>query len=150
MTNHAPVIPYAVSALTHNRQNKVLISSQERLNQIHGTISRPWGVTEVEFFLWRSDDTPSLKFIYFNHLEDFIPVIYEQIESFYSADKIPQEETDSIANGEIKFFVFAGENHWGFHVVPVARRDEQLFIGNKEFFAFETDLSELDFFDGQK
>lgn len=150
MTNHAPVIPYAVSALTHNRQNKVLISYQERLNQIHGSISRPWGVSEVEFFLWRSDDTPSLKFIYFNNIENFVPVLYEQIESYYTAEKIPQEETDSIANGEIKFFVFAGENHWGFHVVPIARRDEQLLIGNKEFFAFETDLSELDFFDGQK
>ena len=50
----------------------------------------------------------------------------------------------------MKFFVFAGEDHWGFHVVPVARRDEQLYLGTKEFFAFETDLSELDFFDGLK
>jgi len=149
MTNHAPVIPYAVSALTHNRQNKVLISSQERLNQVHGSISRPWGVTEVEFFLWGSDEAPSLKYTYFNRKEDYVPTLYEHIADNYS-DEIPQEETDSIANGEIKFFVFAGENHWGFHVVPITRREEQLLIGTKEFFAFETDLSELDFFDGLK
>ena len=149
VTNHAPVVPYAVSAFTHNRQEKLLISSLERLNQIHGTISRPWGVTEVEFFLSGSDNHVTQKYIYFNRKEDYVPVLYENIAKNYQ-DKIPQDETDSIVNGEVKFFVFAGEAHWGFHVVPVARRDEQLFIGSKEFFAFETDLSELDFFDGLK
>ncbi|MEG0258724.1 MAG: molecular chaperone, partial [Lysinibacillus sp.] len=149
VTNHAPVVPYAVSAFTHNRQEKLLISSLERLNQIHGTISRPWGVAEVEFFLSGNDNIATHKYIYFNRKEDYKPVLYENIVSSYQ-DKIPQDETDSIANGEVKFFVFAGESHWGFHVVPVARRDEQLFMGSKDFFAFETDLSELDFFDGLK
>ena len=149
VTNHAPVVPYAVSAFTHNRQEKLLISSLERLNQIHGTISRPWGVTEVEFYLSGSDNHTTHKYIYFNRQEDFVSVLYENIAAYYQ-DKIPQDETDSIVNGEVKFFVFAGEDHWGFHVVPVARREEQLFIGKKDFFAFETDLSELDFFDGLK
>ncbi|SCY38146.1 hypothetical protein SAMN02787081_02301 [Lysinibacillus fusiformis] len=149
VTNNAPIVPYSVSAFTHNRQEKLLISSLERLNQIHGTISRPWGVTEVEFFLTGSDHQTTQKYTYFNRQENFVPVLYESIVSFYS-NKIPQDETDSIANGEVKFFVFAGEDHWGFHVVPVARKEEQLFIGSKEFFAFETDLSELDFFDGLK
>ncbi|MEQ6355752.1 molecular chaperone [Lysinibacillus sp. M3] len=149
VTNHAPVVPYAVSAFTHNRQEKLLISSLERLNQIHGTISRPWGVKEVEFFLTGNDDHSSFKYTYLNRQEDYAPVLYENIAMHYQ-DKIPQDETDSITNGEVKFFVFAGEDNWGFHVVPVARKDEQLFIGSKEFFAFETDLSELDFFDGLK
>lgn len=149
VTNHAPVVPYAVSAFTHNRQEKLLISSLERLNQIHGTISRPWGVTEVEFYLRGSDHHSTHKYMYLNRREDYMPVLYENIAAYYQ-DKIPQDETDSITNGEIKFFVFAGEAHWGFHVVPVARIDEQLYLGSKEFFAFETDLSELDFFDGLK
>lgn len=149
VTNDAPIVPYTVSAYTHNRQEKLLISSLERLNQIHGTISRPWGVTEVEFFLTGSDHHTAHKYTYINRQEDFVPVLYESIASYYS-DKIPQDETDSIVNGEVKFFVFASEDHWGFHVVPVARKEEQLLIGNKEFFAFETDLSELDFFDGLK
>ncbi|OEC03220.1 molecular chaperone [Lysinibacillus sphaericus] len=149
VTNHAPVVPYAVSAFTHNRQEKLLISSLERLNQIHGSISRPWGVTEVEFFLTGSDNQTPYKYIYINRKEDFTPTLYENIAAQYQ-DKIPQDETDSITNGEVKFFVFAAEDHWGFHVVPVARREEQLFVGNKAFFAFETELSELDFFDGLK
>ena len=50
----------------------------------------------------------------------------------------------------MKFFVFARNQHWGFHIVPIARRKEQLYIGQAAFFAFENDLSELDFFDGSK
>lgn len=149
ITNHAPIVPYAVSAFTHNRQEKILISSLERLNQIHGSISRPWGVAEVEFFLQGSENTTAYKYIYLSRVENYAPVLYENIAKQYQ-EKIPQNETDSIVNGEVKFFVFAGEDHWGFHVVPIARRNEQLYLGTKEFFAFETDLSELDFFDGLK
>ncbi|MGE7022161.1 molecular chaperone [Solibacillus cecembensis] len=148
VTNQAPVVPYEVSAFTHNRQEKLLISSLERLNQIHGSISRPWGVIEVEFYLRDSEYNTSHKYVYFNRKENYVPVLYETIASYYQAN-IPQNETDYIKNGEVKFFVFAEEN-WGFHVVPVARIDEQLFLGKKEFFAFEPDLSELDFFDGLK
>lgn len=149
ITNHAPVVPYAVSAFTHNRQEKVLISSLERLNQIHGSISRPWGVAEIEFFLQANESKTTYKYIYLSRAENYAPVLYENIAKQYQ-ERIPQNETDSIVNGEVKFFVFAGEDHWGFHVVPVARRDEQLYLGAKAFFAFETDLSELDFFDGLK
>ncbi|UZM98292.1 hypothetical protein OL548_26805 [Lysinibacillus sp. MHQ-1] len=103
----------------------------------------------MNFFLTGSDPQAAHKYTYINRQENFVPVLYESIASNYF-DKIPQDETDSIVNGEVKFFVFAGEDHWGFHVVPVARKEEQLMIGSKEFFAFETDLSELDFFDGLK
>ena len=149
MTNHAPVIPYTVHAFTHNRREKVLISSLERLNKVHGSISRPWNVTEIEFFLSGSESDVCYKYIYLNDANGYQPVMYEDIASRYG-DHIPQYETDSIVNGEVKFFVFAEENHWGFHVVPVARRDEQLYLGSQMYFAFETDLSELDFFDGWK
>lgn len=149
VTNDAPVVPYTVSALTHNREEKLLISNFERLNQIHGSISRPLGVSEVEFFVQGHESNTLLKYTYLNRKENYMPVVYEDIASYYE-DHIPQNETDSIDNGEVKFFVFAGESHWGFHVVPVARKDDQLFLGRKEFFAFETDLSELDFFDGLK
>lgn len=149
VTNDAPVVPYTVSALTHNREEKLLISNFERLNQMHGSISRPLGVTEVEFFVQGHENNTVLKYTYLNRKENYMPVVYENIASYYQ-DHIPQNETDSIDNGEVKFFVFTGESHWGFHVVPVARKDDQLFLGKKEFFAFETDLSELDFFDGLK
>ncbi|WP_127489384.1 acetate and sugar kinases/Hsc70/actin family protein [Paenibacillus ehimensis] len=149
ITNHAPVVPYTVSAFTHSRQEKLLISSLERLNQVQGSISRPFEVKEIEFFLKGSDGAVRHKYAYANEPGSFEPVPYEDIAGRYGA-KIPQDDTDSIQNGEVKFFVFAEDNEWGFHVVPVAREDEQLYLGPKRFFAFENDLSELDFFDGWK
>ncbi|MOA66237.1 hypothetical protein D3C78_1929250 [compost metagenome] len=53
-------------------------------------------------------------------------------------------------NGETKYFVFADDNHWGFYVLPIARQNEGLLLGRKELFPFESDRSELDFFDGTK
>ncbi|WP_166241088.1 molecular chaperone [Paenibacillus turpanensis] len=149
ITNHDPAVPYSVSAYTHTRDEVLLISSYERLNRIYGTISRPTGVAEVEFMLRGSDGKVRHTYNYRNEERNYTRVLYQDIYNQYG-EKIPQEDTDSIVNGEVKFFVFAGENNWGFHVVPISRKNEQLYMGNRRFYAFETDLSELDFFDGLK
>lgn len=149
ITNHAPVVPYSVTAFTHNKQERVLIRSQEKLSHVHGAISRPFGVSEVEFFLKESDGLLRKRYLYTDDRTHYKPVLYEDIRAKYGRH-IPQEETDSIQNGEVKFFVFSSGNEWGFHVLPVARQNEQLFLGKKVFCPFESDLSELDFFDGMK
>ncbi|OXM85382.1 hypothetical protein [Paenibacillus rigui] len=149
IANHAPVIPYSVSAFTHDRQEKLLISSQERLNRVQGSVSRPIGTAEVEFYLAGADGEVRHKYVYAGDASRYRPIRHEDIAEAYGG-KIPQDDTDSIVNGEAKYFVFAEANAWGFHVLPVARRDEQLYWGEKQFFAFENGLSELDFFDGRK
>ncbi len=149
ITNHDPAVPYSVSALNHTKDEIVLISSYERLNRIYGTISRPIGASEVEFFIRGNDGNIRDHVLYVNDRQSYKRVVYQDIYELYG-EKIPQDDTDSIRNGEVKFFVFAGEHNWGFHVVPVARMDEQLHLGQKKFYAFENDLSELDFFDGLK
>ncbi|CAM3852131.1 molecular chaperone [Marinicrinis lubricantis] len=149
ITNHDPAVPYSVSAYTHMKEEIVLISSYERLNRIYGTISRPIGVAEVEFYLKGNDGKLRHRYVYHNEEHALTNVLYQDIYAMYG-NKIPQDDTDSIMNGEMKFFVFASENNWGFHVVPVARQEEQLYLGRKKFYAFENDLSELDFFDGWK
>lgn len=149
ITNHAPVVPYSVSAYTHNRHEKVLISSLERMNQVQGSISRPIGVIELEMYLKDRDGQLRNRYVYVNEQKQYRQQVYKEIAEVYGT-KIPQDDTDSIVNGETKFFVLAENNHWGFHVVPVARQQDQLYLGKKKFFAFENDLSELDFFDGLK
>jgi hypothetical protein len=149
VTNHAPMIPYSVSAFTHTRQERMLISSHERLNQVLGSISRPDTVGEVDFYLKDSEGNVRHRYVYRNQSDSYKPVLYHDIAALTGA-QIPQVETDSITNGEVKLFVFTGDQHWGFHIVPIARRQEQLYLGKKQYFAFETDLSELDFFDGLK
>jgi hypothetical protein len=149
ITNYSAVIPYTVSAHTHNKQEKELISSLERSNRVLGSISRPFDTAEIEFFLHGSDGGLRQSYLYVNKVEDYRPVTHEEIHLAYDG-KIPQDDTDSIVNGETKWFVFADDNHWGFHVLPIARRKDGLHLGRKQIFAFESDLSELDFFDGLK
>ena len=149
LTNHAPVVPYSVSAWTHTGREKMLISGYERLDQAQGSISRPLGAHEIEFHIRGGDGQLRHTAVYQNDFASYRPVLYEEIAAQFG-DSIPQDDTDSIANGEAKWFVFAGDGSWGFDTVPVARLNEQLYMGRKQFNAFENDLSELDFFDGLK
>jgi hypothetical protein len=147
--NDIPVSPYSVSAFTYNKQEKMLIWSLEKMNQDKGYISRPIGTVEIEFYLKNQEDILRQKYILPNHFSEYTLSYAEEITNKYP-DKILQEDTDTIRNGEIRFFLLAHEKNWGFHVVPVARNEEQLYLGKKTFFAFENELSELDFFDGLK
>lgn len=149
IAHSVPAIPYSVSAFTHTRQEKVLISSLDR-DGARGTVSRPDTATEIEFFLKTMNEQEGwLRYVYVNRPEAYKAVLYEDIVAEYGRH-ILQDDTDSIVNGETKFFVFADDNQWGFNVVPVTRRNERLHLGPKQFFAFENDLSEMDFFDGLK
>jgi hypothetical protein len=149
IVNDIPVIPYQLSALTYNKQEKMLIYSLDKINQVKGYISRPIGVKEIKFFLKDQEGILRQEFIYENDFKDFTPIYAENITAEYP-DKIYQEDTDTIQNGETRFFLFAHDRNWGFHVAPIARDQDQLYIGQKKYFAFENDLSELDFFDGLK
>jgi len=149
LTSHAAVIPYSVSAHTHDRREVVLISSLERSSQGLGFISRPYQTQEVEFLLRGSRGDLRHRFVYTNRTDRYEAVKYEDIRSVYG-DRIPQDDTDSIVNGETKFFVFADDSQWGFHVLPIARLDEGLHLGRKKLFPFEGERSGEDFFDGMK
>ncbi|WP_237163321.1 molecular chaperone [Paenibacillus sp. BIHB 4019] len=149
VTRSAPVVPYTVTAYTHQGGEKVLISSMEQLSRMRGAVSRLMHVSEVAFYLKSGDDKLQRKYVYDNSRSVYNAALYEEIAALYG-EQIPQEETDLIVNGEVKFFVVTGENQWGFHIVPVARMQEQLLLGEKRLFTFEDDLSELDFFDGLK
>ena len=82
-------------------------------------------------------------------LDEFQKMRQEEIEKIYG-DDIPQDETDTIVNGEVKFFVRAEPLDWGFVIIPVYREDESLFVGKEKFFNFESDNWIKNFFDGLK
>ncbi|AIQ14236.1 Hsp70 family protein [Paenibacillus durus] len=148
ITDHIPVIPYTVSAYTHTGQEKELVESLTP-SRSGGFISRPSQAVEVEFFLTAHGGALRQRHVYQRRPNEFRQITYENIAELYG-EGIPQDDTDSIRNGETKYFVLSGGSRWGFHVVPVARQNEILELGAKRFFAFESDLSELDFFDGTK
>lgn len=60
-----------------------------------------------------------------------------------------QDDLDTIYNGETKFFAYTDKNFWGFYVTAVKRENNQTFIGKKQYFSFEEDITTISFFDGR-
>ena len=147
--NQPPIMPYYISAFTFTGEERIIIDRQHKLNQAKGHISKPLSTAEIEFLLKGEQGNLKQSYIYKNNFSQYQKVRFNQIKKEYQ-NKITQLETDKINNNEVKFFLFTIDGKWGFFVVPIARKDEQLFLGKEEYFAFESDLATLDFFDGQK
>ncbi len=149
ITNSAPITPYSIIAYKHNKEEHLLIAKLEQINQVSGFISRYIDVQDMEFFLRNSNDETVFKHIYRNDQVNYTPITYEDVNTVYQ-ENIAQDEVDTIADGVVKFFVFASDEKWGFYVLPIARRNGQLLLGERQFFSFESDAWELNFFDGVK
>lgn len=147
--NDIAVLPYMVSALTYTKEEKILLYSQEKANQSKGFISRPLGIQDVIFYLKSHDGVLRREYTCPNDFSKYKPTSPEEIINAYPG-KIAQEDSDTIRDGEARFFLFAQDDCWGFDVVPIARKDGQLYMAKKQYYAFEDDLSEVDFFDGLK
>ncbi len=140
-----PTLPYLVTAYTHTGEQKVLIKGKEK---VKGFISRFMDRILLKLYLKDNNDAVKYEYNYqFNEAE------LERTDARTIGEKYPniiQHETDNIENNEIKFFVWAEEELWGFYVLAVLRKDEELYIGKEKFFYFENDKWEQNFFDGLK
>ena len=145
--NRRPHLPYVLTGFTHNGEEIALID--DSLSKDRGNLSRTVEDLALQLYLKDRDNTLRQKIIYECDHEEFEPKRQEEIEKIYG-DRIPQDETDTIVNGEVKFFVRAEASDWGFTIVPVYREDETLFVGREQFFNFESDQWIKNFFDGLK
>ncbi len=141
-------LPYEVTAYTHENQEKILIHSLRKEQDI-GCISRFKIGEQLDLYL-RDETGCRLTSYHFGYdVAAFFHVTQEDFNEQYTGTVI-QEETDIIVEGEIKFFVWPAKDRWGFIVLPVLRENELLQCGEETFFAFEDDTWEENFFDGRK
>ncbi len=141
-------LPYEVTAYTHENQEKILIHSLRKEQDI-GCISRFKIGEQLDLYL-RDETGRRLTAYHFGYdVSSFIHVTQENFNEQYTGTVI-QEETDIIVEGEIKFFVWPARDKWGFIVLPVLRENDLLKRGEETFFAFEDDTWEENFFDGRK
>lgn len=146
-----PMIPYSISGFTHENKEKMLIYSLDQ-EQRYGFLSRNKSIAQLELFLKDGSGKLQNRYTYRNDYREYVPVLYEEIAEKYAeyAQYIIQDDTDDIVDTEVKFFVFAANDQWGFYLLPIAREGNQLFMGREEFYMFENDVWEVDFFDGTK
>ncbi len=147
ITSRPPNLPYILTSFTHSGEEVNLIDGAEKI--FSGVISRNIEDLTLPLYLKDSEENLRQEIIYQCSLEEFELQRQEDIEAIYGED-IPQDETDTIVNGEVKFFVRVEAQDWGFVVVPVYREDENLFVGYEKFFSFENDTWMKNFFDGLK
>lgn len=148
IVNEQPALPYIVTAITHTGEERILIQSLDR-NQTQGYISR--NMTDLTLQLYLKDLTGQQRYKYncsFNK-EAFQMVEAEDIVEKYQG-LIIQDDVDSIVEKELRSFVLADEERWGFLVVPVMRSNERLMMGPDQFFLFEMESWLTNFFDGTK
>lgn len=145
--NRQPQLPYILTGFTHSGEEIELINGTKKI--FSGVISRT--VEDLTLTVYLKDGEKNLRqeIICECSLEDFEIHKQEDINKMYG-DDIPQDETDTIVNGEIKFFVRVEPQDWGFMIIPVYRDDENLFVGYENFFSFENDKWIKNFFDGLK
>jgi hypothetical protein len=142
-----PFLPYFLSAYTHEGSETILVNCLDE-KKLSGNVSRHLLELALPIHLKDSDGNAKHDFVYHCAPGEFTPALHEEIASKYHF--VPQGETDDIVRGEVKFFVSAMPDEWGFIVAPVARGEEGLLLGREEFFAFEDSDWETDYFDGLK
>ena len=141
--NNTCALPYVITAFTHSGEEITLIKNNE-INR--GFVSR--FMDRILLKLYLKDNNNNVKYEYdykFNNEELEITNAKAITERY---PHIKQPETDNIENNEIKFFVWAEKELWGFYVVAILRQNHELYMGKEEFFYFENDKWEKNFFDG--
>ena len=142
-----PSLPYELSAYTHANEEVILLKPLDRNRKNQGCISRSIG--SVELYLYLRNTRGEQKYIYSVYCDPsaFAKTQYFDIHEMYD-EYIPQVEVDVIENGELRYFVWVDNNAWGFSVVPVCRREEDLYIGEQQIFSFENENWIVHYFDG--
>lgn len=148
ITNNPPALPYTITAFTHTGAEKVLIQCLER-NSTSGNISRNMEDLTLKLYLKDTDKRIRYSYTYSCILDEFKRITHEEIQQIYGG-KIPQQEVDCIVDREVKFFVWAKPEYWGYLIVPIYRDGEDLKIGREQFYGFENDSWVKNFFDGTK
>ena len=148
IVSEQPAFPYIVTAITLTGEEKILIKSLDR-EQTWGYISRNMTDLTLQLFLKDLNGQQRYKYNCSFNRKEFRPAEAEEIVEKYQG-QIIQDDVDSIVEKELRSFVLADEERWGFLVVPVLRKEERLMLGPDQFFLFETEDWLTNFFDGTK
>lgn len=142
------VIPYQVTAFTHDGREVILLNGTKDWKQT-GCISRNLEKLTFQMYLKDGNGEERYRFQYLCQPGEFTIQTNEEIRQIYG-EFILQRDTDTIINGEIKFFVWAVQEEWGYQVVPIYRKQDKLYMGKSAFYCFENDKWINSYYDGRK
>lgn len=142
-------VPYSLTAEDYEAggQEKELLEKGTLMGQVYGCISRPVEAEAVLFYLKDGAGKEVYRIPFFFQKKNYRETGYDELSVDYPILK--QEDLDSIGNGELRLFIFADNERWGFSVLETARKNNVLYSCPLSFIPFEAGAWETDFFDGR-
>ena len=146
MKQGEPSYPYELCGYTHSGVKVTLIEPLNK-RRTSGSISRALGSVELRLHLHNARGEEKHIYTIFCEPDTFDKVTYEDIAEIYGP-LIPQGDMDIVINGEVCYFIHADAGAWGFSVIPISRDDDQVYLGPKQIFPFESESWIIHYFDG--
>ena len=146
IVNEVPLVPYSVWVEKYDGEKVEMIQTSRKADILIGQIDKKISAEELKIYVYTAEGELKKEMIYKNEDNYEEMDAQEILPEFINI--ISQNDTDTIQNSTVRFFVYTDLNNWGFFVVPIQRKSDQLYLGRKEYFPYEDNLSENSYFDG--
>lgn len=150
--NEIPKVPYSVWAERYDGKKELMIKTAENEGERIqlGLIDKLITAGDLKLYVYDSENQLKKEVLFKHNLDDLIEKDAKDIIKDEFDNQIEQRLIDESKVGTIRFFIFTDENSWGFHVLPVHRKEErQVYCGKRGYFPFEDKIDEISFFDGE-
>ncbi len=144
--NEVPLVPYSVWVEKYNGENEMILQTSRKAKTLMGYIDKTISAMELKIYIHNAEGELKKETVYKNDIqlqEEDAEIIIPKFNGV-----ITQNNTDTIQNDTIRFFIYTDMNKWGFFVFPVARKQNQLYLGKKQYFPYEDNLNEISYFNG--
>ena len=145
--NEVPLVPYSVKVEKYDGEKFVILQTSRKADILVGYIDKSISAMELKIYLHNAEDELKKEMIYKNE-SDYVEEDAEEIMPKFEGI-ITQNDTDTIQNDTVRFFIYTDMNNWGFFVCPVQRKNDQLYLGKRQYFPYEDNLNEVSYFDGE-
>lgn len=146
--NDIPIVPYSLHGTKYTGEEVEILHTGEKAGSSAGYIKKISSTEILPLYLKNKENEIKKHFTYINKVDNYIEIDEQEILKMLE-NHFEQTDLDTIYNDETKFFAYTDKNFWGFYVCPVKREKNQTYIGKKEYFSFEEDITTISFFDGR-
>ena len=146
IVNEVPLVPYSVWVEKYDGKKVEMIQTSRKADILVGQIDKKSSAEELKIYVYNAEGELKKEMIYKNE-DDYEEMDAQEILPEF-VNIISQNDTDTIQNDTVRFFIYTDLNNWGFFVVPIQRKSDQLYLGRKQYFPYEDNLSENSYFDG--
>lgn len=146
--NDIPIVPYSLHGTKYTGEEVEILRTGEQAGASAGSIKKISATEILPLYLKNKEEEIKKHFTYINKPEFYKEEDEQRVLELLD-NHFEQDDLDTIFNGETKFFAYTDKNFWGFYVTAVKRENNQTFIGKKQYFSFEEDITTISFFDGR-